>query len=71
MIDVTLRYRFENKAARIEQRILYTKVEIKDYNVKAGDRNLFGKPVKNDVKTYETLEKLLWLKEMTTQPAVH
>lgn len=71
MIDVTLRYRFGNAATRTEQRILYTKVEIKDYNIKTGDRNLFGKPVKNDIRTYETLEKLLWLKEMTTQPAVH
>ena len=46
------------------------KVEIKDYNVKIDGKNFFDQPINNDTKTWETLEKLLLVKEMITQLVV-
>ena len=34
------------------------KVEIKDYNVKIDGRNLFDKPINNDIKTYDNIRKI-------------
>ena len=57
---------FENDDNRTsdEQYYLPT-VEIKDYNIMINGENFFDQPIKNNKVTYETLEKLLQVKEMT------
>ena len=50
---------FENKDGRIGCKGCYLpKVEIKDYNVKIDDRNIFDQPINNDIKTYENIRKI-------------
>ena len=34
-------------------------VEIKDYNVMIDGRNLFDQPIKNDLKTYDNIRKIV------------
>ena len=34
-------------------------VEIKDYNVMIDVRNLFDQPIKNDLKTYDNIRKIV------------
>ena len=47
------------------------KVEIKDYNIIIDGRNLFDQPLKNDVRTIKTFEKLLLVKEIITRLALY
>ena len=50
---------FENDAERISSKRCYLPiVEIKGYNVMIDGRNFFGKPVKNDKVTYESIRKI-------------
>ena len=50
---------FENSADRTTHTEYFLpKVEIKDYNVKIGGRNLFDQPVIDDIKTYENITKI-------------
>ena len=56
---------FENDAQRTLHSDYYLpNVEIKDYNVMINGENFFDQPIKNNKVT---LEKLLQVKEMTTQ----
>ena len=45
-------------------------VEIKDYNIMINGENFFNQPIKNNKVTYETLEKLPQVNEMTIQLVV-
>ena len=50
---------FENDADRREYTGYYLrKVEIKDYNVKTDNINLFDQPINNDIKTREHIIKI-------------
>ena len=33
-------------------------MEIKDYNVMVDGRNFFDQPIKNDLKTYDSIQKI-------------
>ena len=49
---------FQNERSRTWHSEYYLpKVEIKDYNVKIDDRNLFNQPINHDTKTYENIRK--------------
>ena len=62
---------FENDDNRTAHDSYYLPtVEIKDYNIMINGENFFDQPIKNNKVTYETLEKLLQVKEMTTQLVV-
>ena len=62
---------FENDEQRTSNKIYYIpNVEIKDYNVMIDGKNFFDQPVKNDKVTYENIEKILLVKEMTIQLVV-
>ena len=45
----------------------YYVVEIKDYNIVIDGRNVFVKPIRNDLKHMITLERLQLVKVMITQ----
>ena len=49
---------FENKTDRKAHTKYYIpRVEIKDYSVIIDERNFFDQPVKNDLKTYDSIRK--------------
>ena len=48
-----------------------TTVEIKYYNVMIDGRNFFDQPIKNNLKKYDTLERLQQVKVMITQQDVY
>ena len=49
-----------------------TKVQIKDYNIMNDGRNIFDKPIGNNLKIYENiLEKLLLVKKMTSKLVIY
>ena len=45
---------FENES----NRQVHTKVETWDYNVKIAGKNIFDKPMKNDLKAHDSIEKI-------------
>ena len=50
---------FENQVGSTEHKEYYLpKAEIKEYNVTIDGRNLFDQPVKNDIRTYESIRKI-------------
>ena len=50
---------FENRNVwQSDKRCLISTVEVKDYNIKIDGRNFFDQPVKNDLKTYDKVQKL-------------
>ena len=50
---------FENRTDReVRTKYYIPRVEKKDYTVIIGARNLFGQPIKNDLKTYDTIRKI-------------
>ena len=42
-----------------QTRYFLPKVGIKDYNVMIDGRNVFDQPVKNDLRTYDNIQKIL------------
>ena len=63
---------FENDTQRTSHSGYYLpNVEIKDYNIVINRENSFDQPIKNYKITYETLEKLLQVKDMTIQLVVY
>ena len=62
---------FENDDDRTSDDEYYLPtVEMKDCNIMINGENFFDQPIKNNKVTYETLEKLLLVKEMTIQLVV-
>ena len=56
---------FENKNDRtVHTKYYLPTVEVKDYNVIIDGKNLFDQPVKNDLGTYDNIQKLHLAKEM-------
>ena len=50
---------FENEDDRkVHKRYYLPKVEIKDYNVMIDGKNFFDQPVKNDIRTYDIIQKI-------------
>ena len=63
---------FENDDDRTSDDQYYLPtVKIKDYNIMINRENFFDQPIKNNKLTYEKLEKLLQVKEMTIQLVVY
>ena len=62
----------ENRTDRKLHTVYYIpKVEIKDHNFIIDERNFFDRPIKSDLKTLITLERLQLVKEMITQLSVY
>ena len=62
---------FENENGRtLHSEYYLPKAEIKVYNVKIDDRNVFDQPI-TTLKYMKILEKLLLVKEMITQMVVY
>ena len=49
----------ENVVRKAQTRYFLPKVGIKDYNVMIDGRNFFDQPVKNDLRTYDNIQKIL------------
>ena len=63
---------FENNEQRTSNKRYYIpNVEIKDYNVMIGEKTFSINQINNMIKTYEILEKLLLVKEMTILPVFY
>ena len=56
-INILFVLSFEDDA-RSHTRPFLTKVKIKDYNVMIDGRNLFGQPLKNDIRPYDNIQKI-------------
>ena len=60
---------FENNTDRkLHTKYYIPKVEMKDYNVPINGRNFFDQLIKNDLKTYDNIKKMM---EMVTQLRVY
>ena len=58
---------FENSTDReVHTKYYIPKVEIKDYNAIIDGINVLDQPLKNDLKTYDTLERSQLVKEIIT-----
>ena len=63
---------FENDAQRTSnKRYCLPTAEIKNYNVMIDGKNFSDQSIKNNKITYETLEKLLLVKETIIQQVVY
>ena len=57
---------------QIEQNTCYfQKLEIKDYTVVVHEINVFDQPVKNNIKIYGSIRKILLVKEIIAQLVVY
>ena len=57
---------------QIEQDTCYfQKLEIKDYTVVVHEINVFDQPVKNNIKIYGSIRKILLVKEIIAQLVVY
>ena len=63
---------FENEASSTWHTVYYLpKVKTKKYNIQIDGRNFFVQPVKNDIKTYENIQKIVTGQEITIQLATY
>ena len=56
---------------QIEHETLYPKEKIKDYNIIIDGRIFINKPVNNDARTFENIEKLPLVKDIVTKLVLH
>ena len=56
---------FEDKAQRTSTKRSYLPtLEIKDYNIMISGQNFFDQPVKNDLRTYGSIQKIAMITEL-------